>query len=239
LPDTRSHRGPDPRDRDAFDRSAWARLREAVHDLSWLLGRGYAERSALKLVGDRQDLTDRQRMAVLRSACSDAALERRRQHRRPLDELGGRPLWVDGFNVLTTVEAALGGGVILGGRDGSFRDLSGVHGTYRKVEETRPALSLVGELMARSGVGPCLWYLDSPVSNSGRLRGVIREVAEAQGWDWRVELVFDPDPILAQAPEIVATADSMILDRCESWVPLARAVIEASVPGAFLVDLSV
>ena len=33
-------------------------------DLSWLLGRGYAEASATKLVGDRHELRSRQREAV-------------------------------------------------------------------------------------------------------------------------------------------------------------------------------
>ena len=54
LPDTRSHRGPDPRDGAAFEPPSRPALRAAVSDLSWLLGRGYAPVSALKLVGDRQ-----------------------------------------------------------------------------------------------------------------------------------------------------------------------------------------
>ena len=43
-------------------------------DFSWLLTRGYAEKGALKLVGDRFSLTERQRLAVMRSACSDQHL---------------------------------------------------------------------------------------------------------------------------------------------------------------------
>ncbi|HEV3167033.1 MAG TPA: DUF434 domain-containing protein [Isosphaeraceae bacterium] len=238
MPDTRSHRGIDPRDGDAFAPGEWEKLRSAVADLSWLHSRAYAEPSALKLVGDRHGLTARQRDAVRRSACSDAALRRRLEHRVTLDRVRGLPLGIDGFNVLTTIETALGGGVILVGRDGSFRDLAGVHGTYRKVEETRPALLLLGNCLERSGIGPCAWYLDSPVSNSGRLRGIILELAQERGWPWQVELVFNPDPILAASPEPVATADSAILDRCHAWVPLTRAIIEAEVSEAFVVDLS-
>ena len=77
MPDSRTHRGPDPRDAEAFGAAAWPALREAVHELSWLLGRGYAIVSALKLVGDRWSLTERQRMAVRRAACSDEARARR------------------------------------------------------------------------------------------------------------------------------------------------------------------
>lgn len=237
MPDTRGHRGPDPRDQLAFDPSAWPRLREAVADLSWLLGHGYAEPSALKLVGDRLALTERQRAAVRRCACSDDALARRIRHGRSVDDLRGRQICIDGFNVLTTLETALGGGVVLSSRDGCYRDVASVHGTYRKVEETRPALLLLGEFLAGLEAGPALWYLDSPVSNSGRLKVEILRTAELRSWVWQVELVFNPDSILAASAEIAATADSVILDRCESWVNLARAVIEATVPGAFVVDL--
>ncbi len=77
MPDKHAHRGPDPRDGDLFGPSYWPALREAVADLSWLLGRGYAPVSALKLVGDRWSLTERQRQAVRRAAFSDDARQRR------------------------------------------------------------------------------------------------------------------------------------------------------------------
>jgi hypothetical protein len=238
LPDRRTHRGPDPHDASAFGPDTWPGLNAAVADLSWLLGKNYAEPSALKLVGDRYQHTARQRQAVRRAACSDLARTCRQRNRAALSDLRGRPLWIDGFNVLTTIEAALGGGVILAARDGSYRDLASVHGTYRKVEETRPALELVGKTLAGHEIGPCRWLLDSPVSNSGRLKVLILETAQANGWPWSVELVFDPDPLLFEAPEAVATADSAILDRCKAWVALSRAIVEASVPGAFVVELA-
>ncbi|HEX8201790.1 MAG TPA: DUF434 domain-containing protein [Isosphaeraceae bacterium] len=231
------HRGPAPQDLVLFGAAARPALREAVADLSWLWGRGYAETSALKLVGDRYRLTERQRMAVRRSSCADAARQRRLRHQVPLADLRGRPLLLDGFNVLLTLETALGGGVILGGRDGCYRDLAGIHGTYRRVAETVPGLEQVGEYLVCWGVGPCTWLLDQPISNSGRVRALIAELAESRGWDWRAEVVMSPDAVLAEAPEAVATADAAILDRCAGWANLARAVIEARVPTALVVDL--
>jgi hypothetical protein len=211
-------------------------LRTAVGEYSWLLTRGYAEASALKLVGDRHALTERQRMAVRRCACSDQALVTRSQHRVAPSVLRGERLEVDGFNVLTTIEAALGGGVVLLGRDDAARDLAGVHGTYRKVEETRPAITRIGEYLERYSPRPCRWWLDSPVSNSGRLRGILVEIAGERGWNWEVELTFNPDPILSASAEIVATADAGILDRCRRWLNLVRGVLEA-LPKARTVDL--
>ena len=70
MPDRRTHRGPHPEDHRLFNASSLPSLRAATSDLSFLLGRSYAMGSALKVVGDRYQLTARQRGAVLRSACS-------------------------------------------------------------------------------------------------------------------------------------------------------------------------
>ncbi|AMV23803.1 hypothetical protein VT84_05280 [Gemmata sp. SH-PL17] len=233
MSDTRKHRGPGPQDPTYFGPEAHTELTAAVADLSWLFSRGYADASALKLVGDRYKLVERQRIAVLRSACSDAALTSRRSREIGIAALRGRALRIDGFNLILTLESALGGGVILSCRDGSYRDLASVHGTYRNVDETRPALELAARYLAEWGAGPCTWLLDSPVSNSGRLAGLIREVNP----DWIAEVVLNPDAVLVQPGDLVASADSMILDNCGEWVSLARALVEVGVPGAFITDL--
>jgi hypothetical protein len=176
----------------------------------------------------------------MRCACTDEARSRRLASRASADEVHGRPLLLDGYNVLTTVEAALAGGVILVGRDTAVRDVASMHGTWRKVEETIRAMELIGEVAADDfGVTRLEWFLDSPVSNSGRLKTMLKESAAAHGWDWDVQLVTNPDPVLAAAPEgaIVATADSVILDRCRRWFPLAREAIRRRVPTAWVINL--
>jgi len=237
LPDTRTHRGPHPDDARLFAAEARPTLRRAADELAWLLSRGYVNPSALKLVGDRHRLTARQRTAVERSTCSDADRARREAHRVDAREVQGRPLRLDGYNVLTTIEAALGGGVILAGRDGAYRDMASMHGSYRKVAETRPALELLGRVLAVLAPSDVLWYLDRPVSNSGRLKKIIEGLAAERAWPWSVELVPDPDALLAETPEIVATADSVILDRCRAWCNLARETITRHVPEAEVVEL--
>src|SRR5690606_19606795 len=116
--------------------AALPRLQAAVEELSWLWTRGYADVSSLKLVGDRHRLTTRQRLAVARAACSDAQRSRRQRHCVGADALAGQDLWIDGFNVLTSVEAALAGGVILQARDETYRDMASMHGNYRRIAET-------------------------------------------------------------------------------------------------------
>ncbi|MCI0343335.1 MAG: DUF434 domain-containing protein [Planctomycetales bacterium] len=238
MPDTRSHRGPHPGDRGAFGPEALPALRAAVADLSWLLSRGYAAPSSVKLVGDRHGLTARQRIAVQRSACADADSAGRRARELAAPALAGATLLLDGWNVLTTVEAALGGGLVLVGRDGAWRDLASVHGTFRRVEETGPALALLGETLEAHGVARAVWYLDRPVGNSGRIRAALLRLAAERGWPWEAELVPDPDRVLAAASGTVATSDSAILDRCVRWTNLAREAVARGAPGAWVVDLS-
>jgi hypothetical protein len=238
MPDTRRHRGQHPDDARLFNAAALGSLREAVTDLSWLEGRDYAEKSALEIVGNRYQLKDRQRQAILRCACSDAARERRRKKQISLDELNGRAILIDGYNLLITVESALSHGLVIVGRDGSYRDLASVHGTYRKVEETLPALRAIGATLAEHDIGEATWYLDTPVSNSGRLRAIIVSVAEENGWRWSAELDEDPDRVLSQSDGVVVSSDSVILDRCARWLGLAREVVERRVPDAWVVDLN-
>ena len=237
MPDRRHHRGAHPEDAGQFGPAALPALREATADLSWMLGRAYAMPGALKLVGDRYTLTQRQRTAIMRAACSDADRDARRGREMTLSALAGQRLLIDGYNLITTIETALGGGVILACRDGACRDIASIHGTYRKVDETPASLELIGRTLNDLNVAEASWYLDSPVSNSGRLKALMEQVAAERGWNWQVQLVVDPDYILSRTPKVIATADSVILDRCERWANLARQIIRAHVPDAWMIEL--
>ncbi len=238
VPDSRSHRGAHPADHQLFGSEQLPRLRKACCDLSWLLTRRYASKSALKLVGDRYCLTERQRLAVSRCACSDQALAHMDRGRQPFEANGRSEVWIDGYNVLTSVEAAMAGGAILKARDGCFRDMASMHGTWRRVEETIPAICLLGESIEQIGIRRCHWLLDRPVSNSGRLKAMLVEQASRHGWEWTVELHANPDRVLTEANATVATADRQVLLSCSRWLNLARNVIQLRLPNAWIVDLA-
>lgn len=238
MPDKRTHRGSHPADEKLFAPGAIPNLRSALDDFSLLLTKGYAEKSALKLVGDRFSLTQRQRLAVMRSACSDQQLASRSKRRVGLKNLAGQAVAIDGYNVLITIEAAMSGGIIFKGRDGCFRDLASIHGTYRKVTETLPALKLIGEFLREAGVGKALWLLDSPVSNSGRLKTLIGEMARKNDWNWEVELLLNPDAELKKTEAVVASSDSVILDDCQRWMNLAAEIINKKLISARVIDLA-
>jgi hypothetical protein len=247
MPDKRLHRGPHPEDARLFAPDRWPALQRAVTDLAWLLSNDYALNSSLKLVGDRYQLTDRQRLAVMRATCSDAAMDQRRAAEVGPAEAAGQTLQLDGYNVLTTIEAALGGGMVMRCRDGCLRDLASMHGHYKRVHETQPALQIIGSTLQAMAVSQAEFLLDAPVSNSGRLKIMMLQLAARHRWPWSVTLVPDPDPILARSPMLIATADSIILDSrgatgsgpARHWINLTEMIISRHVPGAVIVPLNV
>jgi hypothetical protein len=238
-PDRRRHRGAHPSDAELFGAEWLAPLRRATGDLSWLLGRGYQPKSSLKLVGDRHGLRERQRLCVGRAACPDESRAGRESRRVGPGEVAGADLIVDGFNLVISVEAALGGGLLARGRDGCVRDLSSVHGSYRAVEETEAAIRLAGEALAALAPASVEWVLDRPVSNSGRLAQRIRELAAERGWPWGVAVEFNPDRRLAASGRIAVTTDSFILDAAARWFNFNEYLVERALPHAWLIDLRV
>lgn len=236
MPDRRSHRGPHPGDRERFAEAALPALRTACADLAWLLARGYGEKAALQIVGDRFALDARQRQAVRRATSTTAQRTGRAARMLPPAALHGARLWIDGFNVLTTVEAALSGGVVLACQDGCYRDLASMHGTWRRVAETGVAAERVGELLAGCDIAAAVWLLDQPVGNSGRLAALLRRLAAQRSWPWQVELSPNPDRQLRAASEPIATADSAVLDADVRWVDLARQVV-AGMADAWVIAL--
>ncbi len=238
MPDKRTHRGANPEDAELFAAGHIGGLRSAVADYSLLLSKGYAPKSSLKLVGDRFSLTDRQRLAVMRCGCSDTQLATRLEHEVKVSELEAEAIVIDGYNVLITTEAALSGAPIFHSRDSCYRDLAGIHGSYRKVTETIPAIELIAKCLRDLRIESALWLFDSPVSNSGRLKTIIGSLAEENGWPWEIELLPNPDVKLIETDMTAATSDSDVLDKCGKWTNLTAHIIAAAIPDAQIVDLA-
>jgi hypothetical protein len=113
-----------------------------------------------------------------------------------------------------------------------------MHGNWRKVEETEAAINLIGKTLDKMHIADVTWLLDKPVSNSGRLAGIIRELAASRGAAWRVELIDDVDGALDASVGLVVSADSVVIDGAKGWENLARGIVRDELPGAWLIDFS-
>jgi hypothetical protein len=137
----------------------------------------------------------------------------------------GSTVNIDGFNTIITLEVALSNSVIIKGMDGTIRDLAALRGNYHIIDKTQVAITMIGEMLEKCKVGKANFYLDAPVSNSGKLQVLILELMSNVSFDIKVENINNVDATL-EVLENVITTDSVILDHCKSWINLNRRIIE-------------
>ena len=202
-----------------------SKLRLAVEDMQYLLSREYPEKAASDLVGNRYRLKTRQIQALRGASASIQQLDNRQLKHVDISDLKDQTVYLDGFNVLILMESLLSEAYIFEGLDGCIRDLSGVHGTYKRVNQTQRAIELVAAFYQKNHIQKLVWIFDKPVSNSGRIKQIVLEFAEQKGLHWEADLEFNPDKFLAESSDIIISSDAWILDHCKGWFNLIAYLI--------------
>ncbi len=237
MPDS-IKRGASPEDGRDFTGAGLEKLALSAEELSYLLNRGYPLKTAAAFVGNHRLLSARQRAALARSVASESEIAARRGKLRAPESVAGERVLIDALNAVITLEVALSGSPVFLGMDGVYRDLAGLRGTYRIIDKTDGAVRLIISALKRLSVEKALFYLDAPVSNSGRLKAKIAEIAEEMGFPAEAELAENADAELFGLENVVS-ADSVVLDRCESWLNLGELIIP-EIPGAWVIrELSI
>lgn len=235
MADKIQRRGFDPNDLRWFSNEALEILKNAQEEIQWLLDRGYKLDVVIPFIGNHYLLSARQRLALQRASALSLQYERRRDNMLSYEAAKEGCLYIDGFNLIITLEVALSKSIIILGNDGAIRDLAGLRGTYHIIEQTDSALKLIGESLNKLSVPKVKFYLDAPVSNSGRLKSRILEHAVEWNIPVEVELVPNADMVLSKLARVV-TSDSVILDSCGSWLNLARMIVEMFIKDAWIVS---
>ncbi|MCR5402882.1 MAG: DUF434 domain-containing protein [Butyrivibrio sp.] len=199
-------------------------MREATRHICYLINEGYDLKQASTFVGNHYLLSERQRMAIVRSVATDEQLVNRRSKEKT--SLAGSEVWIDGFNTVITLEVMLSDSILFECMDGTIRDLAALRGTYRIIPETEEAVKLLLNALNNMGVGAVNLLLDKPVSNSGRLKTLIAEVGEGSYFDLSIEILNGVDRVLWEKENVI-TSDSIILDHCKSWVNMMKQCLEA------------
>lgn len=234
---SKRHRGANPQDIKCFASKQLEKLKTAVYELSWLLSRGYAIHASNELVGDHHQLTSRQRMAIMRVVCADEQITKRQAKCLSISDLKDQTVVIDGFNLLITIETALGGGVIFSCTDGCYRDLSSVYGSYKIVAETRTAIEYIGKTLEQGSPKKVIWFFDRPVSNSGRIAKLVCKIASEYNWPFEAEVTDSTDSLISKSAHTIVSCDSAILERTKSWCNLASTTVTQQIPDAWVVDL--
>ena len=212
-------RGYVPEDERNFSKEAIAVLQTASRHIFYLINEGYDLKQASTFVGNHFLLSERQRLAVMRSIATDEQLRERKNKQVPLGDISGNEVWIDGFNTIITLEVMLSDSVLLSCMDGTIRDLAALRGTYRLIPETSEAIRMMFAVLQEANASRINILLDEPVSNSGRLKARIAEIAEEYSFDLDIQILRDVDREL-YGKENIITSDSIILDHCISWINL-------------------
>ncbi len=200
-------------------------LKKAAKDVSYLLEAGYPVKNATTFVGNHYLLSERQRLALARSVSRRDQVEARKKKELASSDLLGQVANIDGFNTVISLEIAFSGGTLLKCMDGTIRDLAGLRGSYRLIDKTDPAVWTIREVLESCGAAGAVFYLDAPVSNSGRLKQKIQEVFSGSSLSLDVQVINDVDRVLMRS-DCVVTSDAVILDHCSGWFNLVKAGIK-------------
>lgn len=217
-------RGYHEEDLKLFGKEALPVLSACAEDIVYLLDRGYPYKTVLAFTGNRYCLTERQRTALMRICASGEHMRIRRE--KQLERLEeGCTVNIDAFNAVVLMETALSGSMILKGMDGCYRDLSGLAGTYAIIQNTVPGIDLILRKLKEHKTGLAVFWIDKPVSNSGRLKTHIAEEAERIGIPIDMRMVPDADTELKKCSHVIS-GDSEVITECVSWYNLYEDLIK-------------
>ena len=219
-----------------FGEEAVKVLHKAAADLQYLLNQGYHIKSASTFVGNHYLLSERQRLALARGVSSTDSI-RRRKEKQVLEIPKGSTVHIDGFNTVITLEVALSESLLLKCMDGTVRDLAALRGTYRLIDKTETAIDLIGRALTEAQIGKAVFYLDAPVSNSGRLKQKIVEQLQECPFEVQAEVISNVDSVLERLDQVI-TGDAIILDKCDSWINLNARIIDGMIGEYPYVDFS-
>lgn len=232
--DKHVRRGFLPKDEKEFAGESIEKLYHAGQDLYYLLNQGYQVKGASTFVGNHYLLSERQRLALTRSVYAREDIEMRRSKELEAVPKQGT-IHIDGFNTIITLEVALSQSVLLKCMDGTYKDLAGLRGTYHLIDKTDRAIGMIGEMLKKCKIEKAVFYLDAPVSNSGRLKGRIQELLKDLPFEVEAVVTNNVDVVLEELDNVV-TSDAIILNRCRSWFNLDKRIIESDIENVWCID---
>ena len=227
-------RGYIPTDEKDFKGDSLNKLYKASEDLIYLLNRGYKLKGSSTFIGNHYLLSERQRLSLARGISKDDDIRIRKS--KEISDLNDvNIVHIDGFNTIITLEVALSNSLVIKSMDGTIRDLAGLRGTYSIIDKTENAINLIKDYLVINEIDKAIFYLDKPISNSGRLKIKILDIFKGSNLEIEVEVLDKVDSIL-KSKENVVSSDAIILDNCISWINLNRYIIENSISNNNLVN---
>ncbi|MDD1776307.1 MAG: DUF434 domain-containing protein [Candidatus Methanomethylicus sp.] len=196
----------------------------AIEEVRYLLGRGYRRESAVRFVGDRYVLDKPQRMMLYRCVCPLEVSKERKNKIVSADVLPKHNLSIDGFNVLWTVNSALRDRPIYMSDDFIVRDIS-IQKGEPSVDELSEAIALTINAISILHPLKIFFFFDRPISHSGEVASEIARLLSKRSLPGCSQTSPNTDMDVLRLDGVVATSDSIIIDKALMVFDLGAYVI--------------
>lgn len=197
---------------------------EAIKDIIYLYDRNYSERTVIQAVGNRYKLNREERMILFRGIPKHTY----NLHINLLnaDEIINKIIFIDGFNVLITIESYLNGIIVFQGIDGITRDIAGLHSKMSKQDIRNKAISALMKSFELLKPKEIEFILDKQVSKSGELSHALNELFKKNNINGKAYTNRSVDQILKTSNNIVCSSDSIIISKISAVFDLPYFIIK-------------
>jgi|Deesub1362A_J573_1020465.scaffolds.fasta_scaffold00454_5 hypothetical protein len=204
------------------------KLIQAATDMRYLIFRGYPKDSALKFVGRYYLLSKKEMNVLQRVVISPDITERIMYCKISPGEgvLQNYELFIDGYNVLITVEAILSGKKIYRGDDGIIRDVEGIFGKYHISNMTLQSMEEILRSIKVLGPSRCVFLFESQISKSGELAGMVRGKLKEWGLTGDAITEKSVDYALKHVRGVIASSDTIILKEAGKIIDIPAMIAE-------------
>jgi hypothetical protein len=200
-------------------------FQEAYADYKYLREKGYPEKAALNLIGNRHRLTRMERNGIFRGVVIASVATERRERLVSPEDVAGRSLGIDWYNVLITVESYLRGMPVFIADDGVLRDCAATHGGYRRATLTDRAMREIFAVLKAVSPAGIEIHLDAPIPFSGLMAEEVRHYLREIPCSSQTSLSHSADYHLKSFAGIVSSSDSVIMDSAARIFDLPRCVL--------------
>jgi hypothetical protein len=199
-------------------------FQQAATDYLYLLGRGYSQKTILKLTGDHYKLSGTERNMLFRGVSSQESSANRSKKQWSISDMPAEKLLVDTANQLFTIASYLKGNAVFISTDGFLRDASGIHGKAMPEPVLQRSIELAIHYLKLSGTKHHAFFVDVQMQQMKTLMPVIHEIAMQHGLSLEIIISGSVDQLLESAGEgLVCTSDSEIIEKTSQPVfDLAR-----------------
>jgi hypothetical protein len=215
-----------------------SRIVEAARDYKYLLNRGYPASSSLNIVVTRYRMSRVERSLLLRCVHRDEYVAKVLRSVVSRDTISGSNLLIDLLNVSTTLIAFLEGECLYKCDDGIIRDLGGSRYWRGRRERALEAIDLIRDHLI--AVKPVKIYLvlDRLAPMSSEILKNAEKIFRESGFNVEGILADRADKKIIELSRgledligVVATSDSLILEKADQIYDLAGEIITSIDPG--------